>query len=210
MKHTDGFEAGHEQRPRHTHEGEETHGSHSGGRAHHGRGGFGHGLGRPEREHGGGRARRGETRYVLLDALSSGPKHGYEIVKALEERSAGQYIPSPGTVYPTMQYLQDEGYVTAIQDGDRRVFQLADAGKVELEAHAAEVEGFWARFQVKGVAQASQHEVAFLEEELQSLNRTIWSGLGDAIERGDQQMIQRVRQAVESCRNDVRNVIKGE
>ncbi len=196
------------------HEGEAMHG-------HHGRGGFGHGPdyhgrgpGRQEHGHGGGhgggRARRGETRYVLLDALLSGPKHGYEIVKALEERSGGQYVPSPGTVYPTMQYLQDEGYVTAIQDGERRVFQLTDAGKAELAAHAAEVEGFWARFQIKGVARASEHEIAFLEEELESLNRTIWSGLGSAIERGDHEMIRRVRQVIETCRNDVRNVIKGD
>src|SRR5450759_3634621 len=127
MRHTDEVEARREDRPDadpgRTHEGEEMHGFHGCGHAHHGRGGYGHGPGRPEREHGGGRARRGETRYVLMDALLSGPKHGYEIVKALEERSAGQYVPSPGTVYPTMQYLQDEGYVTATQDGDRRVFQ---------------------------------------------------------------------------------------
>lgn len=213
-RHTDALEAGCEgQRdagPRRTHEGEELHGSRDCGYAHHGRGGFGHGPGRPEGERGGGRARRGETRYVLMDALLSGPKHGYEIVKALEERSAGQYVPSPGTVYPTMQYLQDEGYVTVTQEGDRRVFQLTDAGKAELAAHAAEVEGFWVRFQARSMAQASKHEVAFLEEEMESLNRTIWGGLGDAIERGDQEMIRRVRQAIEGCRNDVRNVIQGD
>jgi DNA-binding PadR family transcriptional regulator len=148
-------------------------------------------------------------RYVLMDALRSGPKHGYEIVKALEERSAGQYVPSPGTVYPTMQYLQDEGFVIADQEGDRRVFRMTDAGKAELDAHAADVEGFWARFEAKGVAQASRHEVTFLEEELESLSRTIWGGLAGAIERGDQEMVRRVRQAVERCREDVRNVISG-
>ncbi len=230
MKNTIEFETGRADQqnadaPReHTHESATIQGTHGRGRERHGRGGFGHGpdhhghgMGRPDHApgahggaHGGGRARRGETRYVLLDALLSGPKHGYEIVKALEERSGGQYVPSPGTVYPTMQYLQDEGHVTAIQDGERRVFQLTDAGKAEVEAHAAEVEGFWARFQAKGVAKASEYEVGFLEEELESLNRTIWSGLGNAIERGDQEMIRRVRQTVEGCRNDVRNVIKGD
>jgi DNA-binding PadR family transcriptional regulator len=147
---------------------------------------------------------------VLLDTLSSGPKHGYEIVKAMDERSGGQYVPSPGTVYPTMQYLQDEGFVTAVQDGERRVFQLTDAGKAELDAHAAEVQGFWARFEARGVASASRYEMGFLEEELDSLKRTIWGGLGDAIEQGDQEMIRRVRQVVEGCRNDIRNIIKGD
>jgi DNA-binding PadR family transcriptional regulator len=108
-----------------------------------------------------------------------------------------------------LQTLLDEGLVSASQEGDRRVFQLTDAGQAELEAHAAEVEGFWARFEAKGGAQTSRHEVAFLEEELDSLSRTIWGGLDEAIERGDQEMIRRVRQAVVRCRDDVRNVISG-
>ncbi|HEY3291901.1 MAG TPA: PadR family transcriptional regulator [Anaerolineae bacterium] len=183
----------------------EPHGHHDHGPEHHGRG-----PGRMEHGSHGGRVRRGETRFVLLDTLSSGPKHGYEIVKAMDERSGGQYVPSPGTVYPTMQYLQDEGFVTAVQDGERRVFQLTDAGKAELDAHAAEVQGFWARFEARGIASASRYEMGFLEEELDSLKRTIWGGLGDAIEQGDQEMIRRVRQVVEGCRNDIRNIIKGD
>ena len=160
-------------------------------------------------EHFGGRARRGEVRYVLMDALSSGPKHGYEIVKVLEERSQGQYVPSPGVVYPTLQFLLDKEMVSASQEGDRRVYQLTNAGETELKAHAAEVEGFWARFEAKGIAQTSRHEVTFLEEELDSLNRTIWSGLDEAIERGEQEKIQRVRQAVVRCRDDIRTIIAG-
>jgi DNA-binding PadR family transcriptional regulator len=148
-------------------------------------------------------------RYVLMDALRSGPKHGYEIVKVIEERSGGQYIPSPGTVYPTMQSLQEEGFVSAEQDGDRRVFSLTEAGKAELEAHATELEGFWARFEAQSVAQASRHEVVFLEEELESLRRTIWGGLSEAINRGDQETIRRVREALVRCRDDVRGIISG-
>ena len=189
---------------------------HGGGHGRHGRGGSGHELGhhahdngRHELAHFGGRARRGEVRFVLMDALRGGPKHGYELVKALEERSEGQYVPSPGVVYPTLQTLLDEGLVSASQEGDRRVFQLTDLGQAELAAHAAEVEGFWARFAAQGIAQASRHEVAFLEEELESLSRTIWGGLDEAIARGDQEMIRRVRQAVVQCRDNIRDVISG-
>ncbi|MCL5999106.1 MAG: PadR family transcriptional regulator [Chloroflexi bacterium] len=195
------------------HHVEQSHGFHGeAGRGRHGWAGFERGhheRGPRGREHFGGRARRGEVRYVLMDALRSGPKHGYEIVKTLGERSGGRYVPSPGTVYPTMQYLQDAGFVSVDQDGDRRVFQLTDAGKVELEAHATEVEAFWGHFEARGVAQASRHEMSFLEEELESLNRTIWGGLDEAIERGDQEMIRRVRQAVERCRDDIRGIISG-
>ena len=211
-----------ENREKHGNDGDEGHHEafprefNRGGHGRHGRGGgefgpehHGHGPGRHRPERFGGRARRGEVRYILMDALRSGPMHGYEIVKALEERSGGQYVPSPGTVYPTLQYLLDEGMVSASQEGDRRVFQLTDAGQVDLDAHAAEVEGFWARFEATGIEHASRHEVTFLEEELDSLSRTIWSGLGDAIKRGDQEMIRRVRQVVVRCRDDIRAVISG-
>ena len=83
------------------------HGGHHGGPA--GPGGWG------------GRARRGDAKFLLLDALQSGPKHGYEIIKAMEERSGGQWAPSPGTVYPTLQFLEDAGFVRAEQSGDRRI-----------------------------------------------------------------------------------------
>ena len=62
-------------------------------------------------------------RYILLDALRDGPKHGYEIIKTLEERSGGKYVPSPGTVYPTLQYLEDQGLVRATEEADRRIYQ---------------------------------------------------------------------------------------
>ena len=72
------------------------------------------------------------------------------------------------------------------------MFSLTETGKAELEAHAIEVEGFWARFEAQSVAQASRHEVAFLEEELESLRRTIWGGLSEAINHGDQETIRRL------------------
>ncbi|MEZ4731337.1 MAG: PadR family transcriptional regulator [Caldilineaceae bacterium] len=137
-------------------------------RKRHGRGSHGKGRGRHGERHGGrrSRARRGDTRYILLDALRAGPKHGYEIIKAVEERSAGEYIPSPGTVYPTLQYLEDQGFVRAIQEAERRVYQLTEAGQAELAAQAKQVTAFWQRFTDQGVAAASQHEVTFLQEEL--------------------------------------------
>jgi len=168
------------------------------GESHHGRGR--HGGGR-------GRAKRGEARYVLLDALRDGPKHGYEIIKTLEERSAGQYVSSPGTVYPTMQYLEELGLVRADQEGERRVYHLTEAGRAELDARAEHVDAFWARFAARGTAKAIRHEVGFLQDELDDLTRTAWGGLREAIERDDQQTIRQVRLAVERCQNEVREII---
>jgi len=199
----------------HHHEGDrQDHGGHH----HHEGGPPGHGGGRhfrggdggTGRDHFGGprgRARRGEARYVLLDALRDGPKHGYEIIKTLEERSSGRYAPSPGTVYPTMQLLEDQGLVRADQEAERRVYSLTEAGLADLEAHAEEVADFWARFAGPDTAAASVPEIGYLQEELGALTRTIWGGVRGLREQGDPETIRRVRQAVEHCREEVRAVI---
>jgi DNA-binding PadR family transcriptional regulator len=122
----------------------------------------------------GGRARRGEARYVLLDALSDGPKHGYEIIKVLEERSSGQYSPSPGTVYPTLQYLEDREMVRADQEAERRVYHLTETGRAELDAHVEKLNAFWARFAGQALSAASQAEIGFLQDEMDQLARTVW------------------------------------
>jgi DNA-binding PadR family transcriptional regulator len=166
----------------------------------------GHGHhGHHKHSHGrrGGRARRGESKYLFLDALQSGPMHGYELIKALEERTSGQYAPSPGVVYPTLQFLAEAGLVRAEQEGDRRVFHLTDAGLQELATHSEEVAGFWAQFSQPETLSA-RAEFGFLEEELEYLERAVRSGL-----RGnpDIELVRSVRQALESCRNEVRRLI---
>jgi DNA-binding PadR family transcriptional regulator len=167
-----------------------------------GRGNHGDGEGGPR-----GRARRGEARYVLLDALHNGPKHGYEIIKTLEEKSGGRYVPSPGTVYPTMQYLEDLGLVRADQDSERRVYHLTEQGLAELETRTDDLAAFWGRFVESASTGAGDTESGFLQDELEALARTAWSGLNGAIARGDQDTIRRVRQAVEECRSRIREML---
>lgn len=91
-----------------------------------GMGGFGAMFGGP------GRARRGDIRPAILRLLSEKPMHGYQIIQELTERSDGAWSPSAGSVYPTLQLLADEGFVTAEQDGDKKVFSLTDAGRAEV------------------------------------------------------------------------------
>ena len=154
-----------------------------------------------------GRVRRGEARYVILDALRDGPKHGYEIIKTMEERSSGQYAPSPGTVYPTLQYLEDMGLVRADAQTDRRVYHLTETGCAELDVHAEEINAFWARLEGSEISASSQAEISFLQDELEYLSRTVWGGLQDAQTRNEHETIRRIRQAVEHCRNEIRRII---
>ena len=85
------------------------------------RGGWGGGRG-------GGRARRGDVRAAILALLTEKPMHGYEIIQELDERTGGAWKPSPGSVYPTLTMLEEEGLVTAVEDEGKRRYTLTDTG----------------------------------------------------------------------------------
>jgi len=74
----------------------------------------------------------GELRLVVLALLADQPRHGYDIIKALEERSHGAYSPSPGVVYPTLTFLEEAGYTTAATEGAKKVYAITDAGRAHL------------------------------------------------------------------------------
>ena len=74
--------------------------------------------------HGGRRMRRGEIRFALLSVLAEGPGHGYELIGRLEAKTGGVWRPSPGSVYPTLQSLEDEGLVRSVERDGKRVFEL--------------------------------------------------------------------------------------
>jgi DNA-binding PadR family transcriptional regulator len=81
--------------------------------------------------------RRGDIRPLLLTALLEGPAHGYELIRRLEDRSGGVWKPSPGSVYPTLQLMADEGVVSGTDTDGKRTFTLTDAGREAAEAVAA-------------------------------------------------------------------------
>ncbi|WP_062385644.1 PadR family transcriptional regulator [Demequina iriomotensis] len=132
-----------------------------GGRAMGRRGGFGHpddaeGPGPRGRRHGGpgpgpggrGRGRhggrpRGDIRAAILLLLAEQPRHGYDLIRAIEERSGGAWVPSPGSIYPTLQALEDEGLVTIEVVEGRKTAALTDAGTAWTEEHAAELDALF-------------------------------------------------------------------
>jgi DNA-binding PadR family transcriptional regulator len=77
----------------------------------------------------------GEVKFVILRLLKEKPRHGYEVIKALEEKLGGYYTPSAGTVYPTLQLLEDEGYVRAVDTDGKKVYQVTPEGERYLEQH---------------------------------------------------------------------------
>ncbi len=100
---------------------------------------------------GGGRGRRrvfdgGELRLILLALIADAPRHGYDLIREIEERTGGAYAPSPGVVYPTLTLLADMDLVIEqASDGAKKVFAITDAGKAHLEERAEEVTMLFAR-----------------------------------------------------------------
>lgn len=87
----------------------------------------------------------GEVRLALLSLLEEGPLHGYELMRRLEERSGGTYRASAGTVYPTLQQLEDEGLATSESRDGKRVYRLTQDGERELERERESVGRIWRR-----------------------------------------------------------------
>jgi DNA-binding PadR family transcriptional regulator len=104
-----------------------------------GRGHFGH--------RGGPKVRRGDVRAAILDVLAVEPMNGYQIIQQIAERSGGAWKPSPGSVYPTVQQLEDEGLVEGDEDSGRRLLRLTDEGRGYVEAHPDELAATWRPFE---------------------------------------------------------------
>ncbi|WP_019695252.1 PadR family transcriptional regulator, partial [Mycobacterium avium] len=86
------------------------------------------------RRGGPGRGKRGDVRAAVLALLAERPMHGYEMIQLIAERSNGLWKPSPGSVYPTLQLLADEGLITATEtDGSKKLFELTDDGRAAAE-----------------------------------------------------------------------------
>lgn len=81
-----------------------------------------------------GRARRGDVRASILALLKDRPMHGYEMIQEIAERSGGAWKPSPGSVYPTLQLLEDEGLISSASEGGKKLFSLTEPGRTEAEA----------------------------------------------------------------------------
>ncbi|MCW3020428.1 MAG: transcriptional regulator, PadR-like family [Solirubrobacterales bacterium] len=124
-------------------------------------GGFGPGGGPRGR---GRRARRGDIRTAALLLLAEEPRNGYQIMQEVQERSGGIWSPSPGSVYPALQQLEDEGLVRTLQDDGRKLFAITDAGRALLEERGAERPAPWE--QTGGAA--GGHELGKLIREVAS------------------------------------------
>ena len=130
-----------------------------GGPGHGGRGGWG--WGGPEgRGRRGGRGSRPNVRPAVLALLLERPMHGYEMIQELESRTGGIWRPSPGSVYPTLQMLEDEGLIEAESIGGRKTYSLTEAGRAEADTAAQNPP--WTQFSDDSMSQAQDFRDAAL------------------------------------------------
>jgi DNA-binding PadR family transcriptional regulator len=87
----------------------------------------------------------GEMKYVILRLLREKPRHGYEVIKELEERIGGWYSPSPGTVYPTLQLLEDQGFVRVVETEGKKTYHITPEGEAFLEQHRDTIDEIFSR-----------------------------------------------------------------
>jgi len=93
---------------------------------------------------------QGDLRLLALALIAEQPRHGYEIIKVLEDKTEGWYAPSPGIVYPTLTYLEEAGYVTAQADGAKRLYSITTEGRAYLEQNRAFVDSVLERLGAVG------------------------------------------------------------
>ena len=157
----------------------------------------GHGLHRERR------FEKGDIKYVILDLLKDKPSYGYEIIRALEERTQGMYAPSPGAVYPTLQMLEELGYVTGAERDGRKVYTITEAGRRFLNEGAAEVEGIHARMR-HWHDPSDRRELHETMREVGNLLRL----LGHEARSMDAQKLQRIRDVLTRARAEVDAILR--
>lgn len=138
------------------------------------------------------RMRRGDIKFHLLEILRETPRHGYEIISELEKQSGG-YRPSPGSVYPTLQMLEEGGFLTSEQVEGKKVYTITEAGLKLLEERGA------TRFEAHPkMAQAFE-----MRKSLMKLGAAVMDGVRD----GDEETIKKINEIVNKARKDVYSIL---
>jgi DNA-binding PadR family transcriptional regulator len=113
-------------------------------------GGGRHGMGGGEMMRAGRMLAQGDLRLIALALIAEQPRYGYEIIKLLEDKTAGWYSPSPGIVYPTLTYLEEAGYVTVQAEGAKKLYTITDEGRAYLEQNRSFVDAVLERLAAIG------------------------------------------------------------
>lgn len=162
---------------------------------------FGHGPGRRQRQ------RRGDIKFVLLALVAEQPRHGYELIKELEQRYGGFYRPSPGSVYPTLQLLEDEGHLTSEAVDGKRVYTITTAGRQLLAergpAAGPERGGPWGGAPTGSTARTDLHE-------LRERSMALMGVLQQVARHGTPDQVRAASEQIEAARRELYRILAEE
>jgi DNA-binding PadR family transcriptional regulator len=159
-------------------------------------GGFGPGGGGPFGR--GRKARRGDIRTAALLLLAEEPRNGYQIMQEVEERSDGVWRPSPGSVYPALQQLEDEGLIRSEEIDGRKLFQLTDAGRAHVQKRGEEAPAPWEQM---------SDDVSDLAHELGGLIREVASAFTQVVKTGSEAQMGEARKVLTLTRRDLYRIL---
>ena len=147
---------------------------------------------------------RGDLKYVILELVAEKPRHGYDVIRALEERSGGFYAPSPGAVYPTLQMLEDMGCVTGTEGDGKRVYQITDEGRRFLAERGEVVRGIHERIRAwwnPSVRDDLRRVVGELSDMAQAIRRA------DGREWAKPEKLRRISEVVQRARTEIEEIL---
>lgn len=154
---------------------------------------------------------RGDMKFALLELLQERPMHGYEMMKALEEKTGGFYTPSPGSIYPTLQMLEEAGMVTSNEVEGKKVYSITDAGRASLAERQRNQEGFagppWMRKHGHGW-HGPRPEMQALRSEVAETARLL--AIAGRMSIQDPEKLARLRGVIARTRNELNTLIYGE
>jgi len=148
---------------------------------------------------------KGDLKYVILDLLEDEPSHGYEVIRKLEERSRGFYSPSPGSVYPTLQLLEDMGYVSATQRDGKKVYAITDAGRKFLEENQRSIRDIWGRFG-GGWDPEVASELHEIRHDVMDLGKLFGQQMREG--RVDKDKLVRVRAVISTASREIEDILR--
>lgn len=148
---------------------------------------------------------RGEMRYVILDLIAAEPRHGYDVIRALEEQFSGLYTPSPGTVYPTLQLLADQGLVRSEPADGRTVFHITDEGRTALAAQAETLRAIRERINARPVF-GTMGALGPVIGELRDLGQTVMRAASRGV-LSDRDRMDRLTEVVRRARGEIEAIL---
>ena len=151
---------------------------------------------------------RGDFKYLILDLLKIKPRYGYEVIRELEERSHGFYSPSPGVVYPTLQYLEDTGHVTSREQDGKKVYTITQEGLKFLEDRSQTVNDIRSHIRRGWGLWSSELRDQFrdLMHEIRDLGRLI----GQRSRGIDREKIRRIEDVLKNAYGEIEKILREE